>query len=54
VYYSSKRIEYGEQLQKFLNQFPGVRVLVDGVPGQKTSDAFKLVTGNYLQGDPRA
>jgi lysozyme family protein len=52
-YYSTKRIEYGEQLQQFLNQFPGIRVLVDGVPGQKTSDAFKLVTGNYLHGDTR-
>ncbi len=54
VYDSSRRIEYGEQFQQFLNQFPGIRVLVDGVPGQKTSDAFKLVTGNYLSGDPRA
>ncbi|OGU64882.1 MAG: hypothetical protein A2279_00375 [Stygiobacter sp. RIFOXYA12_FULL_38_9] len=52
--YSTKRVEYGEQLQQFLNQFPGIYVLVDGVPGQKTSDAFKLVTGNYLSGDPRA
>ena len=53
VYYSTKNIQYGEQLQQFLNQFPGIRVLVDGVPGQKSSDAFKLVTGNYLSGDPR-
>ena len=53
IYYSNKKIEYSEQLQQYLNQFPGIRVLVDGVPGQKTSDAFKLVTGNYLSGDPR-
>ena len=53
VYYSTKNIQYCEQLQQFLNQFPGIRVLVDGVPGQKSSDAFKLVTGNYLSGDPR-
>lgn len=52
--FSNRRIEYAEQLQQFLNQFPGIYVLVDGVPGQKTSDAFKLVTGSFLYGDPRA
>lgn len=53
VYFSNKRIEYGEQLQQFLNQFPDTYLLTDGKPGQKTSDAFKKVTGNYLYGDPR-
>lgn len=53
IYYSTKKTEYGEELQKFLNQFPGIFLLVDGVPGQKTSDAYKIVTGNYLSGDPR-
>ncbi|MBM4171533.1 MAG: hypothetical protein FJ214_06680 [Ignavibacteria bacterium] len=53
VYYSTKKIEYGKDLQEFLNKFPGIYVLTDGIPGQKTSDAFKKVTGNYLIGDPR-
>jgi hypothetical protein len=43
-----------EQLQRLLNTFPGIFVKVDGVPGEKTSDAFKKVTGNFLFGDPRA
>lgn len=53
VYYSTKKIDHGEKLQEFLNQFPGVYLLVDGKPGEKTSNAFKAVTGNYLFGDPR-
>lgn len=51
--YSTREIAYARELQEFLNQFPGIYVLVDGVPGKKTSDAFKQVTGNYLFGDPR-
>jgi hypothetical protein len=51
--YSTREITYARELQEFLNQFPGIYVLVDGVPGKKTSDAFKQVTGNYLFGDPR-
>lgn len=53
IYYSNRRIEYGEQLQQFLNQFPDIYLLTDGKPGQKTSDAFKKITGKYLYGDPR-
>ena len=41
-------------LQAALNQFPGVSLFVDGVPGQRTSDAFRRVTGHFLKGDPRA
>lgn len=41
------------ELQKWLNTFPGVFVKVDGVPGEKTSDAFRQVTGKRLPGDPR-
>lgn len=41
-----------ELLQAWLNTFPGIFVKVDGVPGRKTSDAYKKVTGNYLPGDP--
>lgn len=53
IYYSNRRTEYGEALQTFLNQFPGIYVLTDGIPGKKTSDAFKKISGYYLNGDPR-
>ncbi|PKL81768.1 MAG: hypothetical protein CVV24_13585 [Ignavibacteriae bacterium HGW-Ignavibacteriae-3] len=53
LYYSSKETEYGQELQIFLNKFPGIYLLTDGKPGQKTSDAFKIISGNYLYGDPR-
>jgi hypothetical protein len=43
-----------EELQTWLNSFPGVFVKIDGVPGKRTSEAWRLVTGAYLPGDPRA
>ena len=43
-----------EDLQRWLNTFPGVFVKVDGVPGDRTSEAYRKVTGSYLNGDPRA
>ncbi|MBC3808803.1 hypothetical protein H8K52_15785 [Undibacterium seohonense] len=43
-----------EELQKWLNTFPGIFVKVDGVPGGRTSEAYRRVTGSYLPGDPRA
>ncbi len=43
-----------QNLQRFLNQTPGVFLLVDGKAGTRTSDAFRKVTGHYLKGDPRA
>lgn len=46
-------IPFGEDVQIFLNQFPGIFLRIDGWPGQKTSDAFQLVTGHFLHGDPR-
>lgn len=46
-------VPYAAQLQQFLNGFPGIYVKVDGYPGDKTSDAFRQVTGRYLAGDPR-
>ncbi len=42
------------ELQKWLNTFPGVFVKVDGVPGMRTSEAFRKVTGKFLPGDPRS
>jgi hypothetical protein len=43
-----------EDLQRFLNTFPGIALRVDGQPGQKTSDAVKQILGFHLQGDPRS
>jgi lysozyme family protein len=50
----TERTEAARHLQMFLNRFPGIFVKVDGVAGEKTSDAFKKVTGHFLLGDPRA
>ncbi|MEK6726810.1 MAG: hypothetical protein AABY54_09750 [Deltaproteobacteria bacterium] len=41
------------ELQRWLNTFPGMFVKVDGVPGARTSDAYKRATGHYLPRDPR-
>jgi lysozyme family protein len=49
-----KVIADAKALQAWLNMFTGVFVRVDGWAGQRTSDAFKIVTGTYLPGDPRA
>jgi lysozyme family protein len=43
----------GIALQHFLNQFPGIFLREDGQLGPRSSDAFRLVFGQYLQGDPR-
>jgi lysozyme family protein len=48
-----KELEKAEDLQRLLNMFPGVSLRVDGAPGPRTSDAYKVVTGKYLLGDPR-
>jgi lysozyme family protein len=59
VSYSMKKsgdpaqVARAETLQQWLNTFPGIFVKVDGVPGERTSNAFKSVTGVYLPGDPR-
>lgn len=42
-----------ENLQRWLNTFKGIFIAVDGIPGDKTSDAYRKVTGSYLPGDPR-
>jgi lysozyme family protein len=47
-------VEQGMRLQRWLNTFPGIFVKVDGWPGEKTSDAYRRVTGQLLPGDPRA
>lgn len=55
VTYSSKvSSPEARNLQTALNQFPGIFLFVDGIPGPRTSDAVKTVTGHFLTGDPRA
>jgi lysozyme family protein len=51
---ATKKSPEAEKLQEMLNRFPGVFVKVDGVPGERTSNAFRKVTGHYLLDDPRA
>ncbi|MBW1991709.1 MAG: hypothetical protein JRI59_06270 [Deltaproteobacteria bacterium] len=53
VYSMTEWSAYAEELQRFLNRFPGIYLRVDGFPGRKTSAAFRKVTGFYLMGDPR-
>jgi lysozyme family protein len=43
----------GVELQKFLNQFPGLFLKEDGKLGKNTSDAYKRIFGRFLIGDPR-
>jgi lysozyme family protein len=38
-------------LQQALNNFPGIQLREDGIAGRHTSDAYKQVTGHFLQGD---
>jgi len=42
------------ELQRWLNTFTGIFLKVDGICGDKTSEAYRQVTGSYLPGDPRA
>ncbi len=59
VSYATKRptdpriIERATALQIWLDSHPGIYLKVDGWPGQRTSNAFRKVTGSYLPGDPR-
>lgn len=41
------------ELQEWLNTYPGIFVKIDGIPGKRTSEAYKKVTGSYLPGDTR-
>jgi lysozyme family protein len=60
VEYAKKRstdpavVQRAKDLQRWLNTFPGIFVRMDGVPGDRTSEAYRKVTGSYLAGDPRA
>jgi hypothetical protein len=60
VSYSMKKprnpamISRAEDLQRWINTFPGIFVKVDGIPGDRTSEAYRQITGSYLPGDPRS
>lgn len=45
--------ERAKALQTWLNSHAGIYLRVDGWPGERTSNAFRKVTGTYLPGDPR-
>lgn len=49
VYSPSTRQAGGEELQTFLNRFPGIFLRVDGKLGPRTSDACHQVFGHYLK-----
>jgi hypothetical protein len=51
---TTKKSSVAAELQTMLNTIPGIFVKVDGIPGERTSDAFKKLTGHLLVGDPRA
>jgi lysozyme family protein len=53
-YSPNTELPYARELQAFLNTLPDIYLKVDGKPGERTSDAFRKATGNYLAGDPRA
>ncbi len=53
LYYANSPIPYGVELQRFLNDLPGITLRVDGWPGRRTSDAMQRVFGFRLKGDPR-
>ncbi|MCG6657335.1 hypothetical protein HOP52_06055 [Halomonas campisalis] len=50
---SDAETEKARRLQRWLTSFPGIFLKADGIPGDRTSDAYRLVTGHYLPGDPR-
>ncbi len=49
----AEETDQARRLQRWLSGFPGIYLRVDGIPGDRTSDAYRLVTGDYLPGDPR-
>ncbi len=51
--YSLKTEKNVKKLQRFLNEFPGISLRVDGIPGPRTSLAVKKLFGFYLKDDPR-
>lgn len=52
-YNSTRYVAKAEELQKLLN-LTGAHIREDGKAGSFTSDAYKKLTGKYINGDPRA
>lgn len=50
--HSNKVIPRAEDLQRFLNTFDGITLLVDGKPGNKTSEAVEKLFGFKLKNTP--
>ncbi len=50
----TRRSDAAKALQHALNGVTGIAIDEDGIPGPQTSEAFRTVTGRYLQGDPRS
>jgi lysozyme family protein len=50
---NEEQVTAATNLQNWLNTHAGVWVKVDGIPGKNTSDAYRVVTGHFLEGDPR-
>jgi lysozyme family protein len=53
TYSETQKSDAAQKLQQALNTMPGIFLLADGIPGKRTSDAFRKVTGHFLKGDPR-
>jgi len=51
--FSNREAPKAKELQRFLNTFDGISLLVDGKPGKLTSQACKKIFGHYLIGDSR-
>lgn len=54
VFSETEATGYAGRLQQHLNDMLRIKLVCDGYPGTKTSDAFKQAYGHYLAGDPRA
>jgi lysozyme family protein len=50
---TADELERAIRLQVWLTTYPGIFLRPDGIPGPRTSDAYRRVTGSYLPGDPR-
>lgn len=53
-YYSNRKRDRAMELQRFMNQYHGIHLRVDGVAGTKTSNACLELFGYYLSKDPRS
>jgi lysozyme family protein len=54
VFSETEKSDVAAALQRALNAIPGIFLRVDGIPGRRTSDAFRKITGHFLKGDPKS